>query len=170
MTSTPPKWRLERTRRLCRIFRRVEQRIADGGSLAKAMVWFAARWKHKHYKSDPTRPVRFGKNTLVRLYYQWKAGGRTRESLTPHFRCPRQRIKPDHTQELANLCLEPGVPSFSAAYRRLACPMGTASAYHYAMPPAIRKPLGTLLAGRRNVAALERAARRAVLESGTPQP
>jgi hypothetical protein len=70
-------WQWEYTHRLARIFRCVDRGLADGKSLREMLVWFAWRWKGRHYNSDPSRKIRFGYGTLRRKYREWKAAGGT---------------------------------------------------------------------------------------------
>jgi hypothetical protein len=154
-------WQRERVSRLVRIFRCVEQGRKSGKRLHRQLVRFACRWNGKRYTCDPTRSMHLSYPTLVRLYYLWRTSGKA--ALELRYRCPNQRIKPAELRALLELCLQPQVFSFSAAYRQLPGPLASIWAYRYATPGRLRAALAALLAHRRRERVLQRAAR-ALLE------
>jgi hypothetical protein len=66
--------------------------------------------------------------------------------------------------ELSRFCLAPEIKSFSAAYRKLATPGATESAYRYATPARLRAAVAALLAHRRHEQVLKRVARQILAE------
>jgi hypothetical protein len=159
-TSSPRNWKRERIQRATRIFRCLERGRARGKSLAGMLVKHAWRWRGRHFKADPARRIHFRKSTLLRLYYQWVKGGRKPEALALHYRCGNQKITTSQVVELTRLCLPSETRSFSAAYRKLAAPGATASAFRYATPPPLRRAVAKLLAHRRHEQVLLRNVRR----------
>lgn len=153
-----PKWQRERARRVNRICRCIEGRLARGQSLRRAVRWFAWYWRDRHHRSDPARPIRLGAETIVRLLRQWRAGGRTHQAVALRFRPGLQTLTPGNVLELARLGLAPGVRSLRAAYEQLASPPVTASAFFHAMPIEVRKPLMALFAARRRLERCQRLA------------
>jgi hypothetical protein len=157
---TASHWKRERVQRLCRIFHCIERGQSRGKTIRKMLVGHAWRWKGRHYKSSPERPIRFTRGTLLRLFYQWQNGGKTPESLTLRYRCGNQKASSGRVVELMRLCLVPGTMSFSVAYRRLQEPGATESAYRYATPSPLRAAVAELLAHRRHEQVLQRKVKR----------
>ena len=157
-------WQIERVQRLTRIFRCVDRGLARGKRMHKMLVNHAWRWRDRHYKTDPARRIHFRYSTLVRLYYTWRAGGKTPAALALRYRRANWKATRGQVVELSKLCLAPETVSFSAAYRRLKAPGVTESAYRYATPTRLRAALAALLAHRRHEQVLERAARRLLKE------
>jgi hypothetical protein len=131
----PSRWQRERIQRAARICRCIERgQAGDKRTIHKMLVRFAWVWKDRHYTCDPSRRIRFSYPTLRSLYYAWKNGG--------------------------GIPATPETKSFSAAYRKLATPGATESAYRHATPGRLRAAVAALLAHRRHEQVLERAARR----------
>ena len=157
-TSSPRNWQRERVQRLARICRCLDRGQAAGKRLGKMLTRFNWVWRKRYYKCEPARRIRF--RGLKGIYYQWKNGGRTPAALALHYWRGNRKAPMGQVIELANFCLAPGTKSFSAAYRKLATPGATESAYRYATPARLRVALAELLAHRRHDQVLERAARK----------
>jgi hypothetical protein len=93
-------------------------------------------------------------------YYRRLPGGRTVEALKNKWRSANQKVSPNQVVELIRLCLASDTRSFSSAYRKLASPGATASAFRYATPLPLRTAVAKLLAHRRHEQVLLRNARR----------
>jgi hypothetical protein len=154
-----PKWEIERARRVHRICRCIEGRHARGQSLHRAVRWFAWYWRGRHYNSDPARPMRLGAQTIRRLLYQWRAGGRTPEAVALQWHRGAQKLAAGAVLDLARIGQAPGIRTFQAAYDQLPSPIVSASAFYYAMPAEVRKPLLALFAARRRVESCQRLAK-----------
>ncbi|MGA2751994.1 MAG: hypothetical protein ABSG59_24795 [Verrucomicrobiota bacterium] len=145
-----------------RICRSVERWRARDQSLERAVGWFASYWRDRKYTCEPARPIRLSAKSLVRLFYQWRAGGKTPAAVGLHYRPGLQKLTPPAVIELARLCLLPGANSFNATWKQLPNPGATASAYRYAMPVELRRHLKAVFAARRALQSTERAAREAI--------
>jgi hypothetical protein len=157
-------WQRERVQRLTRIFRCIDRGLASGKRLNKMLVKHAWRWRARHYKANPAQAIHFRKCTLLRLYYMWRDGGRTPDTLALHYWRGNRKATMGQVIELSRFCLAPETKSFSAAYRKLATPGATESAYRYATPARLRAAVAALLAHRRHEQVLERASRRILAE------
>jgi len=158
-----PRWQRERSRRICRILRCIDKRVAAGKSLHTALVYFNWAWKGRHYKVAPERPLPFSPGNLTRLYYRWIAGGRTPETLVLGYRRGPRKVLRDDLLLLVGWCLRRETRSFSQGYRRLQL-KATESAYRYAIPAPLWKSLVATFATRRAADRRERAARRLLKE------
>jgi hypothetical protein len=157
----PSRWQRERIQRAARICRCIERgQAGDKRTIHKMLVRFAWVWKDRHYTCDPSRRIRFSYPTLRSLYYAWKNGGGIPATLALHYWGGNRKASMDQVIELSKLCLAPETKSFSAAYRKLATPGATESAYRHATPGRLRAAVAALLAHRRHEQVLERAARR----------
>src|ERR1039458_3380214 len=166
-------WQRERVQRLTRIFRCIDRGLARGKRLNKMLVKHAWRWRARHYKANPAQAIHFRKSTLLRLYYAWRDGGKTPDALALHYWRGNRKASMGQVIELSRFCLAPEIKSFSAAYRKLATPGATESAYRHATPARLRAAVAAVLAHRRHDRALERAARRLLTEESAasePQP
>jgi hypothetical protein len=101
---------------LHQVCRCIEGRIERGQTLEKAVRWFVRQWKGRCFKRLPGRPVRSSRQTILRVLYLWRQGGRTPAAVAGRYRCPRQRIHAAQVHDLVKLCLSPRVGSFAAAY------------------------------------------------------
>lgn len=145
----PPRgWQRERVQRLARIFRCVDRGQAAGKRLHEMQVWFAWRWKGRHFKSDPARRIRFGRGTLEHLYRRWKASGGNPAALALNYRAP-VKLRPGLAVEFARACLSSDVRSFTEAHGRLPRPVATWFAYRLSLPPMLRQRVVGLFAARR---------------------
>jgi hypothetical protein len=151
-------WQRERVQRLVRIFRCLDRGRQRGKRLRKMLMLHAWRSRGRYYKADPARPIRFSYSTLLRLFYQWRQGGRTTAALALRYHGNRKTSLPQ-VVELAKLCQAPETLSFSAAYRKLARPGATECAFRLAIPPHLKVSLATLFAHRRHGRVLERTTR-----------
>ncbi|MCX6924555.1 MAG: hypothetical protein NT154_15275 [Verrucomicrobia bacterium] len=129
------------------------------------LVWFAWRWRDRHYKTDPARRIRMGYVMLRGIYYDWKASGGDVAVFGLHYRCGNQKLAAHQVAELSRLCLAPETRFLSEAYRRLTSHGATERAYRYAIPARLRAALDALFANRRRCDALERAATRLLKET-----
>jgi hypothetical protein len=157
-------WQRERVQRLTRIFRCIDGGLARGKRLNKMLVKHAWRWRARHYKANPAQAIHFRKSTLLRLYYTWRDGGRTPDTLALHYWRGNRKASLGQVIELSKLCLAPDTKSFSAAYRKLANPGATHWAFRVATPAPLRAAVAELLAHRRHEQVLEQAARRILAE------
>ena len=157
-------WQRERVQRLTRIFRCLDRGLAHGKRLNKMLVKHAWRWRGRHYKSSPEQAIHFRKCTLLRLYYTWRDGGRKPEVLALRYWRGNRKASMGQVIELSKFCLSPETKSFRAAYRELATPGATESAYRHATPARLRAAVAALLAHRRHEQVLERAARKLLEE------
>ena len=156
----PKGWQRERMQRAARICRCIERGHTDGKrTIHKMLVRFAWVWKDRHYTCDPSRRIRFSYPTLRHFYYSWKNAGGTPTALALHYSRGNCRASKCQVIELSKLCLAPETKSFRAAYRRLATPGATESAYRHATPARLRAALAKLLAHRRHEQVLEQTAR-----------
>jgi hypothetical protein len=153
-------WQWEYAHRLARIFRCVDRGLASGKPLHGILVWFAWRWKGRHYSSDPSRRIRFGYGTLRRKYREWKAAGRNPEALALRYRAP-VKLRPGHVQQFAGLCIYAKARSFAEAYGSLPRPRATVSAYRLALGARLLRRVVNLFAARRLVDVRTRKARTA---------
>ena len=149
---------------MTRIFRCIVIGLARGKRLNKMLVKHAWRWRARHYKTDPSRAIHFRKSTLLRLYYAWRDGGKTPDALALHYWRGNRKASMGQVIELSRFCLAPEIKSFSAAYRKLATPGATESAYRYATPARLRAAVAALLAHRRHEQVLKRVARQILAE------
>jgi hypothetical protein len=122
------------------------------------LVWFAWRWKGRHYSSDPSRKIRFGYGTLRRKYREWKAAGGNPEALALKYRAP-VKVHNRHVQQFAKLCINSEVRSLAEAYRGLPHPRATVYAYRLSLGPTLRGRIMKLFAARRLVDVRTRKAR-----------
>jgi hypothetical protein len=159
-TSFLKGWQRERIQRLARICRCIDRGRQQGKRLRKIVILHAWRWRGRHYKSDPKRPIRFKASTILRTYYAWRNGGRTPATLALGYWRGNRRASGCQVVELSKLCLAADTKSFSAAYRSLKSPGATESAYRRAMPARVRIALANLHDHRRHGESLERAARK----------
>jgi len=157
-TTFPKGWQRERIQRLARICRCLDRGRAHGKPVSRMLTKHAWRWKRRFYKADPERPIRFGFTTLRRLYYAWKSGGRTPNTLVLHYWRGQRKASMVQVIELSKLCLAAETRSFRMAYRKLARPGATEDAYRHATPARLRVALAALLAHRRHEQILKRVA------------
>ena len=155
-------WQRERAQRLARIFRCLDRGRQEGRPLRKMLIKHAWRWKDRCYKCDPARAIRFGRSTLLRLYYQWKRGGCTLASIALRYANANRKLPANQVLAVARLCAAPGVPSFAAAWRQVQNPLATYHAFRHAMPARVRNELASLCVARRRVEYLERRSQRAI--------
>ena len=141
-------WQRERAQRLARIFRCMERGQAAGKRLHEMQVWFAWRWKGRHYKSDPARRIRFSRGTLGRLYRRWNVIGGNAAALALNYRAPR-KLRPGLAEEFARVCINSDVRSFTEAHGRLPRPVASWYAYRLSLPPMLRGRVVGLFAARR---------------------
>ena len=165
--SSPKGWQRERVQRLARIFRCLDRGLAEGKPLRRMVVAHAWRWRGRHYKTDPSRPIRFGLSTIARLYRNWRKGGRIPAALALRHWSAGRKASTGQVVKLSKRCLAPRTRSFSAAYRHLSAPGATESAYRYATPARLRAALAALLVHRRREQVLERTAKRLLEEMPT---
>jgi hypothetical protein len=151
-------WQRERILRLARIFRCVEQGRKSGKRLHRQLVRFARRWNGKRYNSDSARSMHLTYPTLVRLYYLWRAGGKS--ALETRYHGPKRKIGSADLRTLLELCLRPDISGFSAAYRQLPAPLAGESSYRRAVRIVDGGMTTRLFFQRRKVASTERVARR----------
>ena len=156
----PKGWQRERMQRLARICRCLDRGQTAGKRLRRMVRFHAWRWRGRHYKAAPSRPIRFNAGTILRIYYAWRKGGRTPAALALHYWRGNRRASRCQVIELSKLCLLPETKSFSAAYRRLATPGAAESAYRRAMSARLQAALAALLAHHRHEQVLERTVRR----------
>ena len=155
-------WQRERMQRLARICRCIDRGRQQGKRIRKMVILHAWRWRGRHYKCDPERRIRFRASTLLRIYYQWKRGGRTQAAIALRYRSGNRKLPAGKVLELARACAQPGVRSFHQAYGQVANPRATVSAFWHAMPAQVRERLAALCAARRKTEYLEREAARAI--------
>lgn len=156
--SFPSPWQTERTRRVHRICGCIERRLARGQTLEQSVAYFV--WYHAHsvYHCDPARPFRLSRKTLVRLFYQWKKGGRTPQAIALHYRPARAKLSQPKLSRFVQSCLASGTGSYRAAFTRLKKPAATVSAYQKALPRSARAALTELFAAERAIGATRLAA------------
>ena len=155
-------WQRERLQRLVRICRCLDRGRANGKRLRKMLTRFAWIWKGRHYKCDPARPIRLTRSTLLRIYRQWKRGGRTPAAIALRYWITSRKLPASQVLAMARRCVAPNARSFAAAWRQAENPLATYGAFWHAMPPRLRKQLAALCAARRRVEYLERQAQRTV--------
>jgi hypothetical protein len=145
------------------MFRFMDKGRARGRSLDKSFAAFSRRWNGKSLKCDPKRVFRLAPQTLRREYYRWKASGKITSALLLVYPSVG---KLTHAQVagVAAKCLEPGILSFSAAFRGFPQPRATESAYRYAVGAPGRELTSRLFAARYLVRRLEKKLRRYVEE------
>ena len=119
-----------------------------GKRLHEMQVWFAWRWKGRHYKSDPSRRIRFGRGTLEHLYRRWKVSGGNPAALALNYRAP-VKLRPGLAAEFARVCINSDVRAFTEAHGRLPRPVATWFAYRLSLPPMLRRRIVGLFAARR---------------------
>ena len=158
------RWQLERDNLVARICRCLVRGQVAGRPLHKMVVRFVWKWNGHPYKCDPERVIRLQYGTLKGLFYRYKNGGRTPSAIALRYHRGNQKALLRQVIELSTLCLAPEIKSFSAAYRKLASPDATESAYRYATPVRLRTAVAALLAHRRHEQVLEGVARRALEE------
>lgn len=117
LLSGRPTWMRERARILQRICESVEDRRARGMSLHKALRRPAWAWKSKTYKSG--KPVRLTEGTLARLYYAWRANGRTPEAFALGYKFTRKPISAALATAFIKANAREGVTSMQAAFSEL---------------------------------------------------
>jgi hypothetical protein len=120
------------------------------------LVIHAWRWRGRHYKSDPGRPIRFAYSTLLRVYYAWRRGGHTPAAIALRYRPGKRRLGLGQEREIVRACLNPQVTSFSGAYGRLPAPGVSESEYRYLMGRENRELIGQLFFAHRQAASIER--------------
>lgn len=119
MTTRATDWQIERATILHRICTGVEKRLQRRRGVRRAVRVAASRWRNRHYRCDPSRPVRISRKYLVDLFYVWKRNGKTREAFTLHYRSGRSKIPVRLVAEFIRVAVQPGVVSLSSAYRKL---------------------------------------------------
>jgi hypothetical protein len=126
----------------------MERGQAAGKRLHEMQVWFAWRWKGRHYKNDPARRIRFARGTLGHLYRRWKVSGGNPAALALNYRAPL-KLRPGLVVEFARVCINSDVRSFTEAHGRLPRPVATWFAYRLSLPPMLRRRVVGLFAARR---------------------
>lgn len=112
--------------------------------------WFVWRWDGKPYKANPSKKIRLGYGSVLRIWYQWHRGGSQPEAIIARFGTNRKLDRKD-VLAFARLCLAPDLVSIDKAWKRVANPVGTASAYRHELNPRLRKSLVRLFRLRRQV-------------------
>jgi len=87
LTQTPPLAAVltprqrEREQRLHRVCLAIELRRKKGASVVPCCKAFSKRWNGKPLRSEPGRLLRLSAKTLIRVYYQWRKGGKSPRSI-----------------------------------------------------------------------------------------
>jgi len=154
--STVSPWQRERSRKLDRMFRCIEGRIQRGQTIRRSVRLFAWFHKNRMYRCEPTRRFRVSRKSLIRLFYKWRASGKTPECLLIKYRLSTSLISRGKIFELARICVESGTTSFLTGYRKLSEPIRTVDAYNHATPAPLRAALVKLHGQRRLALKVER--------------
>lgn len=144
-------WQRERAARLHRFFVHIEARIEAGKGLRQAFKqvawWYQA--KPRFYRGTARR-VRFSRSTLIRLFYRWRAGGRTAEAVALRYRPGRAKLPAEEVTAFARMCLAPMVCSLAGAHQVLHRPAGSCAAFRHSLPTGFRKQVVSLFEARRS--------------------
>ncbi len=144
-------WHLERARKVNLICGCIARRMARGQTLESAVTYFVWAHAYSFYRCEPSRPFRLSRKTLVRLFYQWKNGGRTPQALTLRYRPARAKLSETKLARFVNACLQPAICSYAAAHKRTRVSQPGLSAFQKALPAPIRAAISKLFYQRRHV-------------------
>ncbi len=108
-------WQNERAWRLHKAFARVEARILQGEKLAHVLPRLARRWSRpRAYRSEPSRKLQYSHGSIVRLFYQWRTGGRTPGALVLRYNSACKILGPADGILLIGLVSRQGVRSVAS--------------------------------------------------------
>ncbi len=156
-------WELERARRAHLICLCIERRQANGKSLKEAIYWPSYAWRSQFFRCDSSRPIRLSRSTLIRLYYQWRRGGKCLAALSLGYP-PRLRLPAATLTKIVERVLASKAKDLRAAWRDTPdCPAGY-SALLSALGLEARKAIKALILARRRAAYLERVAGKALAD------
>jgi hypothetical protein len=116
-SRTIPAWQVERANRLHRKFKRCESAMQRGKSLNSCFRYFAWYWSGEHYRSDPSKLVRFSRGSLRRLFYQWRKHGCTPECLYLRFSAGRRALSVSALLAFVEFCTANQFPSLQLALK-----------------------------------------------------
>jgi hypothetical protein len=171
LTKTPD-WQRERAARLHRQFTRAHAAMARGCSLNDALRQFCNYWAGEAYRTDRSRRVQFSRSTLRRLFYHWRANGRTPAALALQFAGARVRhpAAVDLRRFMRCLAAEKSITTMRGGYLAFAKQSPASRLFKWRMmqaylTPAMRNSARNLLHGRRQQATIEKVFRREFRQS-----
>jgi hypothetical protein len=151
-TLTFPKWQIERCRRLHRICLSIQKATDAGHSMLWAVRRAARAQRGRFYTCDASRPLRFGRGTILRTWYQWSRGTRSPESCQVNYNGPSSRIKfkPSHVRRFVKLATAPGVDPARPAVETLAASLRCSiRSVHRLLPTRIKRAVARFHTARR---------------------
>jgi hypothetical protein len=160
-----PVWAAERLRILTRIFRGIDQQVANGRSVTSALDKAAKRWANRAYRSAPDRKVNLSFSTVDRLYHAWVRGGRDIRVVDLKYKAPhRIEVSPDVLANVLGRAGQQDIRSFGQLFRAVcnesAKPLPSWRTIGRAIPARKRQAMGKLLRARRQATSAERQARK----------
>jgi hypothetical protein len=135
-----PAWQRERLHRMHRVLLGIEDRLSLGQTLDKAVRYFVKVNRNRYFHSDPARRIRFSNQTILRLLYIWRAGGKTPESLELHYG-RTSKINGGDLKAFLRAAARPAVVSFAQARECSRTSKATASGFWYALDETGRRAI-----------------------------
>ena len=113
VVTFPLRWERERAMRLHRACKTIERRSAAGMPVRKAVQYFAWFWKDRTYRTAPHIKTRFGKATLVTLYYHWLRNGKSPSCFVLHYAARLAPLRAGQVRRFMGACGKAGTVSSS---------------------------------------------------------
>jgi hypothetical protein len=113
-----PAWQTERANKLHRACRRIQNALAGGETLTKALRRVSRSYHHRALKSDPARRLQLTPPTLRRHFKQWNQYGRSPAALILKYRARLPYIPRPLLIRFVEFCAANRLPSVKVAWEK----------------------------------------------------